>query len=166
MNYERDMYIDHTALDVEWLEQAQLAAKWGNYYNECLDEFTRAEENVKTVRSELTIEINKNPEKFLGDDVKPTDTKVDAAIRIHKSFLAAKERWMKAMKKMKDAEVVKNEIGFTRKSALENLVTLHGQMYFAGPKMPRDLSNEWKKKHAESVELNKNVKKVKRFRKK
>ena len=29
-----------------------------------------------------------------------------------------------------------------RKESLENLVRLHGQHYFAGPKIPRDLSSE------------------------
>ena len=29
-----------------------------------------------------------------------------------------------------------------RKTSLENLVRLHGQQYFAGPKMPRDLRKE------------------------
>jgi hypothetical protein len=40
------------------------------------------------------------------------------------------------------AEVAKNEFSFTRKAALENLVQLHGQNYFAGPKVPRNLSKE------------------------
>lgn len=30
-----------------------------------------------------------------------------------------------------------------RKAALENLVKLHGQNYFAGPSIPRDLNKEW-----------------------
>jgi hypothetical protein len=34
-----------------------------------------------------------------------------------------------------------------RKSALENLVRLFGQSYFAGPKMPRDL--HWEKEEKE-----------------
>jgi paraquat-inducible protein B len=142
MDYERDMMIDESSLDVEWLEQAPLATRWGMYYNECKDEFARAEENVKVVRSELVLEINKDPEKFLGKDVKLTDTKVEAAYRTHQKHLDAKERWLQAMKKMNDAEIVKNEISFTRKAALENLVDLHGQQYFAGPKMPRNLREE------------------------
>ena len=35
-----------------------------------------------------------------------------------------------------------------RKDALENLVRLYGQQYFAGPKVPRDLSAEASLKHA------------------
>ena len=145
MNYERDMYIDESALDVEWLEQASLALRWGEYYNDCVEEFTRAEENVKIVRSELILEINKDPEKFLGAGVKLTDAKVEAAYRTHPDHIKAKESWIKAMKKKNDAEVVKNEISFTRKAALENLVNLYIGQYFAGPKVPRNLIQEREK---------------------
>ena len=34
----------------------------------------------------------------------------------------------------------------SKKDALENLVKLHGQQYFAGPKMPRDISWEREQK--------------------
>jgi len=145
MNYERDMYIDESSLDVECLEQPLLATRWGKYYNDCLDELIRTEENVKIVRSELIIEINKEPEKFLGEGIKPTDTKIEAAYRIHPRYKEAKEKWMQAMKKKNDAEIVKNEISFTRKASLENLVQLYIGQYFAGPKLPRNLTQEREK---------------------
>jgi hypothetical protein len=47
-----------------------------------------------------------------------------------------------------------------RKSALENLVKLHGQQYFAGPMVPRDLTHEWKNKQQqqkEEVEVDKGI---------
>ena len=40
------------------------------------------------------------------------------------------------------AELAFQEIAWTRKKSLENLVILHGQQYFAGPKMPRNISEE------------------------
>jgi len=146
MNYERDMHIDDSALDVEWLEQAQLATKWGMYYNECKEEFTRAEENVKVVRAELVALANEDPEKYLGEGIKATGANVEAFYRNHKDHKEAKERWIKAMRVMGDAEVIKNEISFTRKAALENLVVLHGQQYFAGPRVPRNLHDEREKR--------------------
>ena len=142
MNYTKDIRISEDNLDVEWLEQAALAVKWGLYFNELDDEVTRATENVKVVYSELTLKINTFPEQYLGDSIKPTDEKVKAAAYAHADHLAAKERWMKALKEKADAEIVYKEISYTRKSALENLVTLHGQNYFAGPRMPRDLKTE------------------------
>jgi hypothetical protein len=91
------------------------------------------------------LEINKDPERFLGVGVKPSDPKVEAAYRIHPRHKEAKERWIEAMKKKNDAEIVKNEIGFTRKASLENLVQLWIGQYFAGPKVPRNLLQEREK---------------------
>ena len=42
-----------------------------------------------------------------------------------------------------------------RKDALENLVRLHGQQYFAGPKIPRDLPSEMEKRTNKNKEVNK-----------
>ncbi len=44
-----------------------------------------------------------------------------------------------------------------RKSALENLVKLYGQGYFAGPKTPRDISSEVLKDQ-KNKRVNSNVK--------
>jgi hypothetical protein len=161
MNYQRDMRIDDTALDVEWLDQAELALKYGRHWSNCYDELKRAEEKVKYVRSKLILEINKNPDKYLGEGIKPTDPKVEAAYRTNDEFLEAKEEWLVALKKANDAEIAKNEIAFTRKSALENMVILNGQNYFAGPKVPRDLAKvriDFEKQREKSrTELNKKV---------
>ncbi len=148
MNYEMDMQIDETSLDVEWLEQGNLAIKYGAYWSKCRTELSKAEENVKLVRSQLIIAIIKNPDKYLGEGVKATDVKVEAAYRKHPKYIAAKERLIEAMENEQMALIVKNEISFTRKSALENLVSLHGQQYFAGPSTPRNLFEE-RKKHAQ-----------------
>ena len=161
-NYLKDIKINSEALDIEWLEQAELAVKYGRYWSKCKEELIRAEENVKIVTAELTIEINQNPEKYLGDGVKPTDVKIDAAVRTHSKFQEAKERWITAITECNDAEIIKNEIAFTRKSALEALVQLHGQQYFAGPKVPRNLIEERKKRSEEVKENNKKIRMRKR----
>lgn len=157
-NYIKDMYIDDTALDVEWAEQAELAVKWGSLWSEAKDELTRAEENVKVVRSELILRINKNPERYLGEDVKLTDTKVEAAFRTHPKHKRAKERWMRALKKVQDLEIAKNEISFTRKAALENMVSLYISGYFAGPNVPRDLYKERRNREKTRKESNEGMK--------
>ena len=156
MNYERDIHIDETALDVELLEQAGLAIKYGEYWAQCNEEFVRAEENVKVVFSELILAINSNPEKYLGD-VKQTDAKVEAAVRVHPKHIEAKERWITAMTNKNNAEIVKNEISFTRKTALEVLADLYGQNYFAGPSVPRNLKAERERKQEKRKENNARV---------
>jgi hypothetical protein len=159
MNYVKDIQIDENSLDIEWLEQAQLAVKYAQYWNECNTELIRAEENVKVVTAELIAKVNEDPDECLGIGIKPTVANIESFYRNHPDHKAAKERWIVAMSKKNDAEIIKNEIAFTRKTALENLVQLHGQQYFAGPKVPRNLSNE-RLKFSERQENNKRIRKI------
>lgn len=145
-NYQRDMAIDVTALDVEWTEQAELAMKYGRLWTEAQDAASRADENVKYVRSKLILEISKNPEKFGIDKV--TDVKIEAAYRVHEDYVDAKDEWLDKVNELNLLSIAKNEISFTRKSALENLVVLHGQQYFAGPKVPRNIKEEIENRQA------------------
>lgn len=142
MNYERDMSIDTEALDVEWVEQAPLAMRYGKIWADKKEELERANENVKLVKAELTVKINDDPEKYLGVGVKSTVANVEACILKHEDYQAARDEALNAMKEFNLIDIAKNEIAFTRKAALENLVVLHGQQYFAGPKIPRNLKEE------------------------
>lgn len=139
MDYNKDMKIDETALDVELLNQPKLATKWGEYWARCQKKFTQAEENVKVVRSELVEEI-------FAKGGKPTGPIIEAYYRTHPRHIKAKKKWIKAQFELNMADVAKWQIGNTRKESLQELVKLHGQSYFSGPNVPRDLTNEAAKK--------------------
>ena len=156
MNYEKDIRIDETALDVEWLEQAELAVRYGRYWSACKDKVTRAEEYIKLIRSQLVAEANDDPVKCCNKE-KPNAADIEAYYRRDKRHIKAKEEWLNALKECNDAEIVKNEISFTRKAALENLVQLHGQQYFAGPSVARNLQKERELKQAKRQEINTRV---------
>ncbi len=142
MNYEQDMHINETALDIEWLNQARTALKYGRNWAECKQRLTLTEENIKLVRSELIKEVNEDPVEYLGEGVKPIDRNVEAYYRNHLRHKAAKSEWIEAQFEANVAEIAYKEFSWARKAALENLVKLHGQQYFAGPSVPRDLTEE------------------------
>ena len=141
MNYEDDIRIDETALDIEWLEQASLAMRYGQHYAECRRKLVEIEEKIKVIRAELIAEANEDPQRCCNKD-KPNAADIEAFYRNHKRHKRAKEQWVEAQYELDMAEIAKNEISFTRKATLENLVRLHGQQYFAGPQVPRDLASE------------------------
>jgi len=143
MNYEDDMRIDETALDMECLDQADLAMKYVRIYADIKTEVEEKEEELKVIRSELIAEANEDPVKCCGKD-KPNAADIEAYYRTHKDHQEAKRELIKLNHELILAEHAKNEVGFTRKAMLEGLITLHGQQYFAGPKVPRDLSYEAK----------------------
>lgn len=157
MNYEKDVKIDHTQLDVEWLEQAALAMRYGVYFADAKKDVAEAQEKVKIVRAKLVRRVNKKPEKYLGKGVKLTAPVVEAYYRTHTDHMEAKEDLIEKEHTLTIIEIAKSEISFTRKSALENMVKLYNSQYFAGPEMPRDLDNEWEQ-HEKQKRSNKKVK--------
>jgi len=152
MDYERDVRIDETALDVEWLEQASLSHKYGKHWAQCKKTLTLAEEKIKVVRAELISEANADPSACCNKE-KPNAADIEAYYRNHPRHKEAKQEWVEAQYEFDMAEVAKNEIGFTRKAALENLVKLHGQMYFAGPSGPRDLEEEKRRRDEFKIKI-------------
>jgi len=140
MNYENDIRIDESALDVEWLEQPSLMFKFARMASVAQREMDEAKEAIDVVKAELDIDIRTNPENY--DLVKVTEGAITNTILIQQRYTEALVYYNQ---KKFEYNVIKGSVNAidARKTALENLVKLHGQQYFAGPKIPRDLSLEW-----------------------
>ena len=138
LDYEQDMKIEHSELDVEWLEQAELARRYGVLVAELRGQLQLTELKLKELKASLSIEIRDNPEKKLGKP-KATIAEVEDHITLDPEVGRLARVIIQKQEELKYAEIMHSEIAFTRKAALENLVTLHGQNYFAGPKTPRSL---------------------------
>jgi hypothetical protein len=117
MNYEKDIIIDETALDLEWLEQAALAIRYGRHWADCQSEVMLAEENVKVVRAELIKMAHEDPDVHL-DGAKPTGPVVEAFYRNHSRHKKAKERWIAATHEANMADIARKEISLTRKARI------------------------------------------------
>lgn len=144
IDYDRDRRIDETALDVEWLEHGDVAGKYVKYVTYCDAEVRRLEQRKKTVRSDAILVANKTPLKCVGKE-KPNAADIEAYYRSRPEYQDVIAELDEAITRKMYADLAKNEICFTRKTALENLVRLHGQSYFAGPRVPRDLAEEREK---------------------
>jgi hypothetical protein len=143
MNYEKDVRIDETALDIEWLEQPTLMRK----YTKHLAEMQKVEDTTKIemelIWAELDIKIRKNPEEF--GLTKITETAIKNNILILDEYKEVNEAYIDAIFNKNIAKGVVNSIQ-QKKDALENLVKLHGQSYFAGPSIPRNLTEKVEEK--------------------
>lgn len=146
--YEQDMRIDETALDVEWLDQPMLMLKYARIAADAKKELDLAKENLELVKADLDKEIRKHPDDF--DIVKITEPLLLNAIISQDEYKEANSKVIEAQYDVNIANgAVKAVEG--RKDSLENLVKLHGQQYFAGPSMPRDLTWE-RKEHQKKVD--------------
>jgi|ADurb_Cas_03_Slu_FD_contig_123_38984_length_8142_multi_4_in_2_out_2_6 hypothetical protein len=139
MNYEEDIKIDETALDVEWLGQPKLMLRYAQHAAKMRMETDIAKEKLDIMRAELDKEVRMNPDSF--DIAKITEATVLAAIISDSRYQKANKAYLEAKYESDIAQSAVRAFD-ARKDALENLVRLHGQQYFAGPKMPRDLSFE------------------------
>ena len=143
MDYEKDIKIDDSALDVEWLEQATLMMRYCQYAAKMRQRLDNAKEALDLVRAEVDKEVRTNPEKYGIEKV--TEAVVQNTILMQPEYRTASETLIQARY---EADIAQNAVRAVdqRKDALENLVRLHGQQYFAGPRVPRDLTVEVQKR--------------------
>ena len=158
LNYEEDIRIDTTALDVEWLEQPELMRKYAQHVAEMEKLRDEAKERLEVGRAQIEMAIRNDPEKFGLKKV------TEGGIQ---SIIPLQEEYRRLVQEYNDS---KYEYGVAvaavravdqRKTALENLVKLLTTSYFAGPKAPRDLYQE----HLDHVERKRANAKVKISRK-
>ena len=145
MDYIKDSEIDPNALEIEWLNQTSLGMRYAKQAAEAKRKAALAEERVKVTRADLIRKVADDPVGTTGKE-KPTAQDIEAWYRSHPDHKQAKEDWIEADYQSNYATMAQMEISLSRKAALENLVRLHGQQYFAGPKVPRDLSKEWEER--------------------
>lgn len=134
LNFEKDIEIDETALDVEILRQPTLFYKYTRYEANKKKALALAHERVKTIRSELVKEAS-------TDKSIKNATQIEAYYRNDPDYQEAKEVMIEAEY---EANMASNAVwAFNqRKIMLENLVKLALADYFARPTDPRDLTEE------------------------
>lgn len=151
MDYQKDIIIDETSLDVEWLEQPRLMLKYAQHASKMRMELDKTKQDLDICKATCDKEIRSNPEKFEIEKI--TETAIANAILIHPDYKKDYETYLTAKYECDMAQAAVNAFE-QRKSALENLVRLFGQQYFAGPAMPRDIKwekEQWGKKVNEGI---------------
>lgn len=143
MNYDDDVQIDDSALDIEWLDQPSLMLRYARHAAAAKKKLDLAKEKFDLVKSKLDKEIRSFPDRFELDKV--TDKSVEATMPQQPDYKEASRDVINAQFDLNVANGAVKAID-ARKDSLENLVKLHGQQYFAGPRMPRDLTAERSKK--------------------
>lgn len=138
-DYEEFMEIDEDSLDVEWLEQPKKMVQMVKIAAKVKINMERAKDNLAQVKAELAKKVRAAPEKYGIEKI--TIDAVNDVVQTDAKYIEAYEEYLEAVY---ENEVASGSVKATeqRKSSLENLVKLHGQQYFAGPKVPRNLSEQ------------------------
>ena len=143
MNYEKDITIDPDALDVEWLSQPRLMLRYAQHLAKVRQRLDEAKQALDIAKAEADKDIRTNPGDY--DIEKITEAVVANAILTEKRYKRAYTEYLETKYEVDMAQGAVNAFEH-RKAALENLVKLYGMQWFAGPKMPRDLSAEWEQR--------------------
>lgn len=134
------MKIDPDALDVEWLEQPGAFMTLAKEQSKAKRAIARANEDLKTLEAGKARKIRKRPGHY-GFSDKLTEGGIKEAVTEDEEVKQARADLIDLQY---DLDMLTNAMRAMehRKQALEELVKLHGQQYFAGPREPRNLSLE------------------------
>ncbi|MFA5401667.1 MAG: hypothetical protein WC359_14550 [Dehalococcoidia bacterium] len=140
LEYNQDIAINVDALDIEWARQA---ATFGEY---CMEQAgTRAKldaikERLDVKVAGLGLKIRSNPAQYGLEKI--TEAGVQAVILLDAECAKLREEIAVAQYELEVMSAAVRALD-QKKSALENLVRLQGQNYFAGPSVPREIGKEW-----------------------
>jgi len=153
LDYKKDVTIDEGALDYELLIQADLRRKYGENLSEMESRRDRMQDKLDVCRAEIDRDIRTSPEDY-EITVKLTETVIANTILLQNEYRETLELLRELEYEVKYTKHAVQSIEH-KKSALEELVKLHGQSYFAGPRIPRDLSKERERKNEAAAQVSK-----------
>lgn len=142
LNWQQDVEIDPLALDVAWVKQASLFGKYCVEQATARDTADRAKERLEVYDAGLGLKIRANPAQFGLEKI--TEASVQAVILLDKEHARLSDELNTARYQLEVIVAAVRALD-QKKSALENLVRLQGQNYFAGPSVPREIGAEWAK---------------------
>jgi hypothetical protein len=149
MTYEQDIEIDETALDVEWVEHSGKMLTYTTGAAEAHRDMDLAKAKLDFVKAKLDRDIR---EGASGTSQRLTESGIQSMILLEPDYDEANREFIEAKFQYEVAAGVVKSFEH-RKSALENLVRLHGQSYFAGPSVPHNLSDERSRRSNRAVRI-------------
>lgn len=123
--------IDKNLLDDEWLGQPKLYFKWAVELEDAREDLDRVKADFDVVKSEVELAIRTNPDDY--DLLKVTDKAIAASLILQPEYKDAQQEMFEAKHRVGVLQAAVSALDH-RKKALEKLVDLHGQKYFASPR--------------------------------
>lgn len=149
----KDRLIDPSQLDLAAATQADVFFHWAKEASEARGKMDQAKIQIELVENRIALDCRSNPEKY--GLAKTTEAAIAAVVKNHREYQQAVSRHLKAMQESQLAVCAAAAME-QRKRMIEVLVTLHGQQYFAGPSVPRDLVTAWNdRQKQQEADLNK-----------
>jgi hypothetical protein len=136
-DYEEDLSIDPDALDMEWTAQPTMYMRYAELLSRLKKQYEESKLSHDYLCADLDSSIRANPIPYTGSMKKPSEAHM-LNIMLQQPSVKVSSTQLLELKHLIDIFTHAVKAMDLRKSALENLVRLHGQQYFAGPAEPRD----------------------------
>lgn len=143
--------IDKNVLDDEWLGQPKLYFRWAVELEDARADLEQSKSDFDLAKAEIDLKIRSHPDKYDLPD-KTTENMIKATIPGTPEYKEAEDEYLEARHRVGVLQAAVTALDH-RKKALENLVSLHGQKYFASPRASettRDAMEEVEKKSVRS----------------
>lgn len=125
------LFIDENLLDEEWLKQPKLMFKYGSKLADAIADLDEAKSKLNLVKAEVYQEISNDPDGY--EISKTTEAAINNCMLMQPEYQAALKAFNKATHRVNIMDAAVKAIQ-DRRRALENMVELHGQSYFAEPR--------------------------------
>ena len=158
-NFAKHRKIDPSQLDIEAVQQAELFFKYAEQAVKAKSKAEKLKFKLEVTEANLSLDCRANPEDF--GLVKPTENAIASAIKSNDKYIKLHNEYLDACEEYSMCDKMVNALE-QKKRMIEVLVTLHGQQYFAGPSVPRDIIQTWKD-HQENLERRVNEKQKRRL---
>jgi hypothetical protein len=135
--------IDPLRLDDELIGQPRQRGQFGELHADAQKDLDDAKANLSVAEAEADRDIRENPGDY-GID-KLSEARISAAVTLHPAVKVALKKVNEAKYKLNVLQAAIDGLEH-RKRALSDLVTLHGQDYFAVPRMPTGIKAENRKR--------------------
>ena len=139
--------IDCNRLDEEWINQPALFHEHATNLAEANKELAEAKAQMEVVKAEVDKHVRADPVSYGLEKV--TEVGIEKAVLASDEYSDARAEYIEAQYEVDMCWAAVNSLNH-RKSALERLVSLHGQDYFSVPhahdKEGREVADDIKKK--------------------
>lgn len=138
--FEIDLEIDPNQLDVCAGMQGEVFFKWAEKSARARRRMDDTKFRLEILYANLAKMARRDPASF--GLTKSTENSIENAVKTSVEYSEGYEEWIQARyaSNLADRAVEAME---QRKRMIEVLITLHGQQYFAGPSVPRSLTDAW-----------------------
>lgn len=128
--------IDKNLLDDEWIGQPKRYFKWAVQLEDAREDLDNAKAEFELVKADVDLAIRSDPGKYSLPE-KITEKMVTAAMLTQLEYQDSQEAFYTAKHRVGILQAAVTSLDH-RKKALEKLVDLHGQKYFASPRASED----------------------------